>query len=214
VSKTPELYTKPEWSPHIGQEAFDLIDRTVMGVFVSWTPAGLAVSHLTFLLDRARGEYGTLVSHLACANEHSEFVRQGRRSVAIFRAEHGYISSSWYPAEPTRDSAPTWNFAVVHCHGCPRPTSQEMTARHLLKLVDHMETGREKRWHAGELGPGGMNRRLPHILGFELPIERLDAKFKMGQDERLGDTRAAIAKLGDKIDPPLAVLMKRHNENR
>ncbi len=214
MSDTPKLYTKPEWSPQTDAEAFDLIDRTVMGVLVSWTPAGLAVSHLTFLLDRARGEYGTLVSHLACANEHSEFVRQGTRSVAIFRAEHGYISSSWYPAEPVRDSAPTWNFAVVHCHGCPRPTSQEITARHLLKLVDHMETGREKRWHVKELGPDGMNRRLPHILGFELPIERLEAKFKMGQDERLRDTRAAIEKLRDKIDPQLSAVMERHNEKR
>jgi transcriptional regulator len=214
VSQTPELYTKPEWSPRTGTEAFDLIDRTVMGVFVSWTPSGLAVSHLTFLLDRARGEHGTLVSHLARANEHSEFVLQGTRSVAIFRAEHGYISSSWYPAEPTRDSAPTWNFAVVHCHGRPRPTSQEITARHLVELVDRMETGREKRWNVKELGPNGMNRRLPHILGFELPIERLDAKFKMGQDERLRDTRAAIEKLADKIDPQLSAVMERHNEKR
>jgi transcriptional regulator len=89
-----------------------------------------------------------------------------------------------------------------------------MTARHLLKLVDHMEKGREKRWRVKELGPDGMNRRLPHILGFELPIERLEAKFKMGQDERLRDTRAAIEMLRDKIDPLLSVLMERHNEKR
>jgi transcriptional regulator len=59
-----------------------------------------------------------------------------------------------------------------------------------------------------------MERRLPRILGFELPISRLEAKFKMGQDERLLDTRAAIAKLAQGIDPELAEMMERHNAHR
>ena len=214
MTETPRLYTKPEWSPETATEAFELIDRTVLGIFVSCTPLGPAVSHLTFLLDRTRGRHGTLVSHLASDNEHAEFVRNGTMSMAIFRAEHGYISPSWYPSELARDSAPTWNFAVVHCHGCPTPTTSEDTARHLRELVDRMEKGRENRWQLRELGTGGMNRRLPHILGFEMPIERIEAKFKMGQDERLSDTRAAIGKLQDGSNRSLSDLMRRHNEKR
>jgi transcriptional regulator len=77
-----------------------------------------------------------------------------------------------------------------------------------------MERGRDDEWRLRELGPGGMERRLPRILGFELPIARLEAKFKMGQDERILDTRSAIARLADGIDPELAEMMGRHNAHR
>jgi transcriptional regulator len=210
----PELYTKPEWTARDPAEAFDLIDRIVIGVFVTQSPAGLAVSHLPFLLDRSRGANGTLTSHLALANEHVVLVQEGAPSVAVFLAEHGYISSSWYPRTPVRDNAPTWNFAVVHCHGCPDPMTPQMTARHLRDLVNHMEMGRKDRWQLSELGPGGMERRLPHIQGFELRVERCDAKFKMGQDERWLDTRAAIEKLRDGAGPSLGNCMEHYNRDR
>lgn len=210
----PKLHTRPEWSPQAPTEGFELIDRTVIGVLVTSGPGGLAVSHLPFLVARARGQKGTLISHVATSNDHARLVESGASSVAIFRAEHGYISSSWYPANPVRDSAPTWNFAVVHCHGRPQPMTTQKTARHLLDLVEHMENGRANRWRTAELGMGGMERRLPNILGFELPIERFDTKFKMGQDERLPDTRGAIEALRAGGDAALAELMERHNQNR
>jgi transcriptional regulator len=210
----PELYTRPVWSPHSPTEAFELIDRAVIGVFVTFASTGFAVSHLPFLLARTRGQNGTLTSHLAAANDHAALIESGASSVAVFRAEHGYISPSWYPANPVRDSAPTWNFAVVHCHGRPEPMTTQKTARHLIDLVEHMEDGRANRWRASELGKGGMERRLPNVLGFELPIERFEAKFKMGQDERLPDTRGAIEALRVDGEAGLADLMERHNQDR
>ena len=214
MDSIPKLHTRPEWSPQSPTEAFELIDRSVIGILVTSGPGGLAVSHLPFLLARARGRNGTLVSHVATVNDHAPLIEGGAPSVAIFRAEHGYISSSWYPADPVRNSAPTWNFAVVHCHGRPQPMTTQRTVRHLVDLVEHMENCRDNHWRVGELGPGGMERRLPNILGFELPIERLDAKFKMGQDERLPDTRGAIEALRAGGDAALADLMERHNQNR
>jgi transcriptional regulator len=210
----PSLYTRPEWTPQSPQEAFELIERTILGVFVTSVSGGFAVSHLPFLLDRTRGPHGTLISHLARSNDQARLVQSRALSVAIFRAEHSYISSSWYPANPSRDSAPTWNFAVVHCHGGPAPLTTEETARHLADLVDRMENGRSNRWQIAELGLGGMERRLPRILGFELPIKRLDAKFKLGQDERYRDTRGAVEALRARGDAAIAELMERHNCNR
>jgi transcriptional regulator len=91
--------------------------------------------------------------------------------------------------------------------------NDQMTARHLLQLVDVLEKDRPDRWRMRELGPGGMERRMPHILGFDMPINRLEAKFKMGQDERIYDTAAAIDTL-ESDDPRLAGMMRRHNAHR
>jgi len=207
------MYSKPEFAPLSRDEAFGLIEATAFATVVTSGPKGLAVSHLPFVLDRTRGANGTLVSHVAGANPHSALIAQGRETVAIFQGPHGYISSSWYPRNPARDSAPTWNFAVVHCHGHPVPLDDQGTARHLLQLVGVLEKDREDHWHMRELGPGGMERRMPGIIGFDLPIERLEAKFKMGQDERLYDTAGAIRAL-EASDPALAAMMKAHNAHR
>lgn len=208
------MYTKPEFAPLSPGEVLDLIDAVTFATIVTSGPRGLVASHLPFLLDRSSGPHGTLVSHMATANEHAAILAEGRESLVVFDGPHGYISSSWYPAQPARDSAPTWNYAVVHCHGVTVPLDTRETVRHLALLVEHLERGRAERWRMRELGAGGMERRLPHILGFALPIARLEAKFKMGQDERLPDTSAAITRLADGIDPTLSALMEAHNAHR
>jgi transcriptional regulator len=207
------MYSKPEFAPLSREEVFGLVEAAAFATVVTNGPQGLVVSHLPFTLDRTRGEHCTLVSHLARANPHAVLIAEGRETVAVFQGPHGYISPSWYPRNPVRDSAPTWNFAVVHCHGRPTALDDHSTARHLLRLVDVLEKGREDRWRMQELGPGGMERRVPHILGFDLPIERLEAKFKMGQDERLYDTAGAMNAL-EQIDSDLADTMRRHNAHR
>ncbi|HMC22500.1 MAG TPA: hypothetical protein VKL19_11665, partial [Thermoanaerobaculia bacterium] len=40
-----------------------------------------------------------------------------------------------------------------------------------------------------------ITRRLPNIAGFELQIERLEAKFKLGQDEPRKDALAVADRL-------------------
>ncbi|MBB4095650.1 FMN-binding negative transcriptional regulator [Ochrobactrum pecoris] len=207
------MYTKPEFAPLSENEVLDLIKATVFATVVTQGDTGLVVSHLPFVLKKSDAGVIKLESHLARANPHSQLIAEGRETVVIFNGPHGYISSSWYPAEPVRDSAPTWNFAVVHCHGRPVQIDDHATARHLLELVDVLEDGRENRWHMRELGFGGMQRRLPNIVGFALPITRIEAKFKMGQDERLYDTRGAIDVLSI-TDSALAETMKRHNADR
>ncbi|RUU29092.1 FMN-binding negative transcriptional regulator [Mesorhizobium sp. M6A.T.Ca.TU.002.02.2.1] len=207
------MYTKPEFAPLSQDDVFGLIEAAAFATVVTSGPEGLVASHLPIVLDRKRGPNGTLVSHLARQNPHSALIAEGRETIAIFHGPHGYISPSWYPRNPVRDSAPTWNFAVVHCHGRPFQLDEHATARHLLRLVDVLEKDRDGRWRMRELGPGGMERRIPHILGFDLPIERLEAKFKMGQDERLYDTNAAIGTL-ERSGPALATMMKAHNAHR
>lgn len=207
------MYTKPEFAPLSQDEVFGLIEAAAFATVISAGPEGLVVSHLPVVLHRERGANGTLVSHLAAANAHAALLAEGRDTLAVFHGPHGYISSSWYPGNPARDSAPTWNFAVIHCHGRPTPLDTQATARHLLELVEVLEKDRPDRWRMRELGPGGMERRLPHVVGFEMPIARLEAKFKMGQDERLYDTAAAIEAL-EADDPVLAGLMRRHNAHR
>lgn len=186
------FYTKPYFQPDTPGEVFDLVDEVVLGTLVTALPEGVQISHPVFMSDRARNR---LVSHVARGNDHGKVIETGARSTAILMDPGSYVSSSWYPAAPARDSAPTWAFRVVHFHGRLELLSEAATARHLSDLVKHMEAGRPGQWRMGELGPGGLERRLPNILGYELVIEKAEVRFKLGQDERKRDMAAAETQL-------------------
>lgn len=201
------LYTKPYFAPHADDEIFDVVDRVVMGTLITPHKQGVAISHPIFMADRKRNR---LISHVAAGNDHAALIRRGMPSVAVLMDTGSYISSSWYPAAPMRDSAPTWNFIVVHFHGRPEVISTAATAKHLSDLVTHMEKDRDKAWEMGELGPGGLERRLPNILGYELPIEKVESRFKLGQDERRRDMLAAEEKLRGEGKAELAQRMAQY----
>ncbi len=203
------LYTQPHYQPATPNEVFDLVDRTVLGTLITAHPDGVAISHPVFRMDRDRGPRGTLVSHVAAANDHVRFLRQGLPSVAILMDSGQYISPSWYPK---RDSAPTWGFMVAHFHGLPRLLSRDDTVRHLADLVAHMERGRNLAWHMKELGPGGVERRVPGIVAFEIPVSSCEIKFKLGQDERPADMRAAARQLRRDDHAALASAIERHGK--
>jgi transcriptional regulator len=212
------MYTRPEWAAPNSEAPFELIDWVTTGTIVSHGPDGLVASHLPFMVDRQRGDNGTLVSHLARANEHAALIEAGLDCIVMFSGPHGFISSSWYPGRAdeggARNNAPTWNFAVVHGRGKPTCMTDAGTAQHIIDLVAHLEKNRPVPWSVKELGPGGMGRRMPKILGFEIEITRLTSKFKMGQDEPLADTAAAICHLARGENPALAAMMTEYNRDR
>jgi transcriptional regulator len=204
------LYTKPYYQPQQAAQVQQLVDRVVLGTLITPHSEGVAISHPVFRLDTSRGTNGTLVSHVASASDHVRFLRDGLPSIAVLMDPGSYISPSWYPGYPQRDSAPTWGFQVVHFHGVPRILAQDELVAHLHDLVAHMEQGRSCPWQAGELGAGGMERRLPGIVGYEMPVERCEIKFKLGQDERAADMRGAVAQLRASEMHALADTIEQH----
>lgn len=182
------LYTKPLFQPGEATALFDLVDEITHGTLVTAVGDGVQISHPVFMADRRRNR---LVSHIARANDHAAVIEAGTPSTAIIMDPGAYLSSSWHPAAPHRDSAPTWAFRVAHVRGRLEALSRAATIAHLAALVAHLERNRPNGWRMAELGPGGLDRRLPHIIGYELVIERVETSFRLGQDERERDMIAA-----------------------
>lgn len=199
------LYTKDCFQAHSEGDVFDLIDRTVLGTLITQHDNGIAISHPVFMIDR---ESRRLISHIAVNNDHGQYLRAGLPSIVILMDQGSYISSSWYPNYPERDNAPTWNFMVVHIHGKPIVMNEVDTTQHLHALVTHMENGRDRPWEVKELGAAGLAQYLPHILGYTISLDKIEVKFKLGQDERAPDTAAAIEHLEHNGQEVLAERMR------
>ncbi|MGI9627669.1 MAG: FMN-binding negative transcriptional regulator [Longimicrobiales bacterium] len=155
-------------------------------------------SHLPFMLDRSRGEHGTLIAHFARANKHWKHFEGGGEALVVFQGPHAYISPAWYEDQVT---VPTLNYAVVHTYGVPRLIHDPAALRDMvLRLVDvHEGVGSDASWDVAKAEPV-METELKAIVGFELEIERIEGKFKFNQNRSQADQAGVADRLGGSAD--------------
>ena len=160
----------------------------------------LFASHLPFLLDAEHRPYGTLIAHMARANPQWRTFAETQEALAIFQGPHTYISPSWYE-DDVAQSVPTWNYAVVHAYGTPHLIEDTTALYTLLQaLVQKHESHFEKPW---TLQPPGdfMQNKMRAIVGFQIPITRLEGKYKLNQNRSVNDQVRVAATLEGNADP-------------
>ncbi len=115
----------------------------------------------------------------------------------MFHGPHAYISPSWYETSP---AVPTWNYAAVHAYGVPRIIADhDRLVAMLQELVEIHEAGRENRW-PGTLPDEYRDKMITGIVGFEIVITRIEAKYKLSQNRPDGDVNAVVAALSASPD--------------
>jgi len=140
---------------------------------------------------REEGEKVTLSGHVARANPHWRHMEQKPRCLTIFHGPHSYISPTNYT---TRENVPTWNYGAVHAYGDARIFSTPGELLHLLhQLIPMFEPAYAEQW-AG-LSEAYRERMLSHIVGFEITVTRLEAKFKLSQNRTREEQQNVIASL-------------------
>jgi transcriptional regulator len=209
------MFVRPCWKPWDVEAAYELMGTDPWALLVQNGDEGPFATNLPLYLDRSRGPHGTLVGHIAAANAHSRVLAESRGpALAIFEGPQSFVTASWYP---NRDMPGTYYYTAVHCTGRLRlQTTAELEAA-LGELNGRMEGRVANGWKMDEVPHSEITRRLPAIVGFELPIERLEAKFKLGQDEPLKDALAVAGHLESSPDPAarrLAGMVRRANAGR
>jgi transcriptional regulator len=209
------MFVRPSWVPQAPQDVYDLIAQNPWGLLVTNGTDGPDATNLPFILDATRGDKGVLTSHLSRANAHATALQQLLEpALAIFHGPSSYVTASWYPG---RDMPPTVYYSAVHCYG---PLVFHDPAQ-LRDAVEMLTARNEERvpngWRTSEIPEQEVVRRLPAILGFELQIQRLEAKFKLGQDEPKRDAMAVAERLLQSANPQdaaLGAMVYRYNEAR
>jgi transcriptional regulator len=175
----------------------DFMEEFSFATLVTQRDGELTASHIPFLIDRSVAPYGTLHAHIAAANPQLKDLQSGSQALVIFQGPHTYVSPSWYV---NAQNVPTWNYTVVHAYGAPRIGDSATAISHLKNLVAKHEKAFEKPW---DFDPSAawIQRLLPAIVPFEMPIERLEGKFKLNQNRRPEDRAGVIEKLSASEDP-------------
>ena len=142
--------------------------------------AGPFATHLPVLLDAERGPFGTLRAHVARANSQWQTFDGRAQALFIFQGAHGYISPSWYEPGP---AVPTWDYVAVHASGRPRLIEDDdQVLAVLCDLVAIYEAGSAAPWRIEDQDPDYVRQLARGIVAFEMTIERLEGKAKLGQN--------------------------------
>jgi transcriptional regulator len=137
------------------------------------------------LVVHDEGEFGTLEGHFALANPHWKSLA-GQQTLVVFSGPHTYVSPTLYE---NPKSVPTWNYIAIHATGPleileddpadPLATHERKDA--LLKnLITVHEPSYAAQWN--DLPIAYRISMTSGIVGFRIPIRKLEGKFKISQN--------------------------------
>lgn len=201
----------PDYSREDRREVqFELMRTHPLGLLISHGPGGLLANPVPFTAYPDEGPGGVLRAHVARANPQWREFAGAAECLVVFQGPHAYISPSWYPSKAGHHrTVPTWNYATVHAWG--RPTLHEDAAwlrRQIDDLTAAHEGGRQAPWKVADAPADFVAAQLKAIVGIEIAVTRIEAKWKMSQNRSEADRRGVIAGLQADGTPDQAAVAK------
>jgi transcriptional regulator len=176
----------------------DLLINHGAADLITSTAKGLLATMLPFIYEEPgstpdAGEHGRLLGHVARNNDHWRVPADGE-ALVIVRGPDAYISPAWYEAKREHGRVvPTWNYVTAHVYGRlvihDDPGWVEALVR---RLTTRHEGARPRPWTVDDAPPPYIEGQLRAIVGLELVISRIEAKFKLSQNRSDADVAGVI----------------------
>jgi transcriptional regulator len=186
----PEHFRVPDHA-----DAIAFMRANPFAILVSSTDDGPFATHLPIFVSET-AEHVVLRGHVAKANPHWRYLEQQPNCLTIFHGPHAYVSASNYT---TRENVPTWNYGAVHVYGKARAfASPEELQGVLHQLIGTFEPAYAEQW--ATLNETYRERMLSHIVGLEIAVTKIEAKFKLSQNRTKEEQANVITSLGKAED--------------
>ncbi|RXH58469.1 FMN-binding negative transcriptional regulator [Granulicella sibirica] len=170
--------------------------------------SGLFATHLPVVIEQDGSEFGVLKGHISRANRQAKDLVADVDALAIFAGPQHYISATWYPGKlENGEEVPTWNYAVVHAYGPLRVVEDAVWMRaHLESLTDRHEAALPVPWKVSDAPEAFIRTMMNGIVGLEMPIRRLEGKWKMSQNRTERDRAGVLQGLASLGTPESRVI--------
>ena len=186
-----------------------LVTSHPLGTLVTLGSSGLFASHIPMVLEDDGSEFGVLRGHISRANTQWRDFVPTVDALAIFSGHQHYITPNWYPG--TREhgkEVPTWNYVVVHAYGPLKVIQDEQwLLTNVEKLTSIHEAASPVPWKVSDAPQDFIRSQLRGIVGLELPIRRLEGKWKVSQNRTEEEREGVVEGLG-KLGTPESLAMK------
>lgn len=183
------MYVPPLFNLSDAQSIRGLMRARPFATLVSTGEDGTPyVTHLPLIHVEDGSANGHLVGHVARANPHWKLLGSAP-TIAIFDGANAYISPSWYQSA---DMVPTWNYQAVHALGTPVVVADDNAALDVVvRLSAFFEAPLPRPWTIDKMTPGKALGMMKGIVAFTMPVERFEAKSKIGQNRAVADQLSA-----------------------
>ena len=179
---------------------FDLMRTHNFATLVTAVNNTPQITHLPFIVEPGQGLNGTLFGHFARGNAHWKSFRSGDPATVIFQGPHSYVSPRWYRDQ---SNVPTWNYAVVHVNGPVELLRDKSAVLDIVsRLTGYHEQEAQDPWLVSNAGKS-LDRLLSAIVGFRIPIQTMEGKFKLSQNRSVINQRAVMGKLARSSNPSI-----------
>ncbi len=193
------MYVPDHFAPESDDAVTELLRRRGAGDLITPTANGLQATFLPLLHEPAAdGGHGVLRGHVARNNPQWREPATGP-ALVIMRGPDGYVSPTWYASKAEHGRVvPTWNYITAHITG-------EFVVHDDIAWVEQMvrdltawhERDFDPQWHVDDAPPPYIAGQLRAIVGVEVRITGIEAKFKLSQNRPAADVEGVIAGLGD-----------------
>jgi transcriptional regulator len=166
-----------------------------LGLMVANVDGDLVGNHLPFMALSGGIAVGSkLISHTAKANPIWKVGEKKQKVLLVFSGFETYISPSSYPSKgETHKVVPTYNYLSVHINGTLSAIQGEEDKYHIVKiLTEKMESSRKNPWAVSDAPKDYIETMLANIVGVELVIEKMEAKWKVSQNRPARDRQGVI----------------------
>jgi transcriptional regulator len=185
------------------EKLHNLMAKHPLGLLITHGSNGLEASPVPFLLYADEGEHGVLRAHMAKANPHWKSLKGHIECLVVFQGPEGYVTPTWYPSKAeSHKVVPTWNYATVHVSGKASVTADAAWLRRQLDdLTLFHEGARPQPWSPSDAPADYLTNQMKAIIGIEIPISRIEGKWKMSQNKDDADREGVIAGMSSDTDP-------------
>jgi transcriptional regulator len=183
-----------------------------LGLMVANVDGNLIGNHLPFMaLNGSVAVGGKLISHTAKANPIWKIGEKKQKVLLVFSGYETYISPSSYPTKKeTHKVVPTYNYLSVHINGTLSVIESEADKLQIVKtLTDQMESGRGSPWAVADAPKDYIQTMLANIMGIELLVEKIEAKWKISQNRPARDRQGVIDDLRGNVSDSNGLEMAR-----
>ena len=193
------MYQPPQFREDRLEVQQALIRAHPLGLLITAGADGLTANAIPFLIDGSRGAFGMARALLARANDQWRELARGAECMFVFQGPQAYVSPSWYPTKKeTGKVVPTWSYVMVHIWGRPRVIEDEVWLRGQVDgLTMTPEADRPEPWRVGDAPEAFVAAQIRGIVGLEIPIDRIEGKWKVSQNRSEADRLGVARGLGD-----------------
>ncbi|HTJ29899.1 MAG TPA: FMN-binding negative transcriptional regulator [Acidobacteriaceae bacterium] len=133
-------------------------------------------THLPLVIRQEDTQF-TIEGHFARANPHWQTLAN-QKTLVVFPGPHSYVSPTLYASQ---QSVPTWNYIAIHATGTLHLVEDEAGKEQLVRsLIAIHEPTHLDQWQSQT--EHYRSAMLKNIVGFRIPIDKLEGKFKLSQN--------------------------------